>query len=175
MRINRQRGLARCRCRSGRQRHQVGTPGDGPGLSIYVLVSEDGGRLGDRALRFVDLLASRARTSVGKRNAFATFPCGVCALPPLRIASRSSATAPPLVANWGESAAACCPSASPGLARRLPSHMSRRPPQAVRPPWLQTQFPTPPLLQLLRPWVELPPLPPAFKDTADTCQPSCWQ
>jgi hypothetical protein len=43
------------------------------GLSFSALVSEDGGRLGVGALRFVDLLASHPGTSVGERRAFVTF------------------------------------------------------------------------------------------------------
>jgi hypothetical protein len=37
--------------------------------AFFALVSEDGGRLGVGALRFVDLLASHAGTSVGERRA----------------------------------------------------------------------------------------------------------
>ena len=117
----------RCRRRRGYQGLQVGAPGSGPGLSFFALVSEDGGRLGVEALRFVDLLASHAGTSVGERRAFVTF-----SLQRLRCATVKGARAlinnrSPLESNPEEGAAACCPSASPDPARRLPSRVPRRP------------------------------------------------
>ena len=43
------------------------------GLTFYALVSEDGGRLGDGTLRFVNFLASHAGSSMGERRAFVSF------------------------------------------------------------------------------------------------------
>ena len=43
------------------------------GLTFHALVSEDGGRLGDGTLRFVNFLATRAGSSMGERRAFVSF------------------------------------------------------------------------------------------------------
>jgi hypothetical protein len=43
------------------------------GLAFRVLVSEDGGRLGNGAVHFVNFLASHAGSSMGGRRAFVSF------------------------------------------------------------------------------------------------------
>ena len=130
------------------------------GLSFYALVSEDGGRLGDGALRFVDLLASHAGTSVGERRAFVTFALqrlrcatvkGACAL----INSRSPSGSQP-----GRRCRGLLPLSEPKPRPAASQPRAAPPPQAVRPPWIDTEFPAPPLLQQLGPLVEPPPPPP---------------
>ena len=53
------------------------------GLAFHALVSEDGGYLGDGAVRFVNFLATHAGSSMGERRAFVSF-----ALQRLRCAHR---------------------------------------------------------------------------------------
>jgi hypothetical protein len=141
------------------------------GLSFFALVSEDGGRLGVGALRFVDLLASHAGTSVGERKAFVTF-----ALQRLRCATVKGACA--LINNrspTGIQPGRRCRGLLPlGEPRPRPAASQSRvapPPQAVQPPWLRTEFPAPPLLQRLGPWVEPPYLPGALEGTAPPASP----
>ena len=43
------------------------------GLAFHALVSEDGGRLGVGAARFVNFLATHAGSSMGERRAFVSF------------------------------------------------------------------------------------------------------
>ena len=43
------------------------------GLVFHALVSEDGGRLGVGAVRFVNFLATHAGSSMGERRAFVSF------------------------------------------------------------------------------------------------------
>ena len=63
------------------------------GLAFHALVSEDGGRLGVGAVRFVNFLATHAGSSMGKRRAFVFFALqrlrcaavkGLCALTNMR-------------------------------------------------------------------------------------------
>ena len=54
------------------------------GLTFCALVGEDGGRLGDGTLRFVNFLASDAGSSMGERRPLCASLCSTRAAPPSR-------------------------------------------------------------------------------------------
>ena len=115
------------------------------GLTFHALVSEDGGRLGDGTLRFVNFLATHAGSSMGERRAFVSF-----ALQRLRCATVKGACA--LINERSPSGGG--PSRSCRGLLPLPEPKGR--PAATRtrivpdihlgapPPWHATTFPTPP-------------------------------
>ena len=115
------------------------------GLTFHALVSEDGGRLGDGTLRFVNFLATHAGSSMGERRAFVSF-----ALKRLRCATVKGACA--LINKRSPSGGG--PSRSCRGLLPLPEPKGR--PAATRtrivpgihlgapPPWHTTTFPAPP-------------------------------
>ena len=115
------------------------------GLAFHALVSEDGGRLGVGAVRFVNFLATHAGSSMGERRAFVSF-----ALQRLRCATVKGACA--LINERSPSGGG--PSRSCRGLLPLPEPKGR--PAATRtrtvpgthlgapPPWHATTFPTPP-------------------------------
>jgi len=115
------------------------------GLAFHALVSEDGGYLGDGAVRFVNFLATHAGSSMGERRAFVSF-----ALQRLRCATVKGACA--LINERSPSGGG--PSRSCRGLLPLPEPKGR--PAATRtrtvpgthlgapPPWHATTFPTPP-------------------------------
>ena len=115
------------------------------GLAFFALVSEDGGYLGDGAVRFVNFLATHAGSSMGERRAFVSF-----ALQRLRCATVKGACA--LINERSPSGSG--PSRSCRGLLPLPEPKGR--PAATRTrivpgnhlgapsPWHATTFPTPP-------------------------------
>jgi hypothetical protein len=114
-------------------------------LVFHALVSEDGGRLGDGAVRFVNFLASHAGSSMGERRAFVSF-----ALQRLRCATVKGACAlinerSPSGAESGRSCRGLLPLSEPkgrpvaSRTRAVPcTHLG------ALPPWHAMPFPTPP-------------------------------